>query len=330
MSTTMADGARERLVAQIGEALFGQPGLTLMELAEKVKGDDGCPMVLVSQEFKSQADYDAEISSAIANLLRLNNLGLAGSAPEMVEKLLILAAQPSPAGQVGISAEWVLGYLATDAPEESRKAIRNAFAEYAALSAARQPAPVLGDVAQPSPASQGDELPALPYPNYPISKTGLQNNLYTASQMQDYARAALAARQPVGQEPVALGETDPIPCAWSDDDASSLVTLRDALRRIIAGTTTKDAAHFLKQPGQRRMTIKDAQEVAAAHLPYVESLVHRSQGYAAPPAQAVDLGQFRSLARSWIVEAGGTVADTKHACADELLTLIDSQAVGNG
>ncbi|WP_312738830.1 hypothetical protein [Stenotrophomonas sp.] len=37
MNTTMADGARERCVAQIGEALFGQPGLTLMELAEKVK-----------------------------------------------------------------------------------------------------------------------------------------------------------------------------------------------------------------------------------------------------------------------------------------------------
>lgn len=35
---TMADGARDRLVEQIGEALFGQPGLTLMELAEKVKG----------------------------------------------------------------------------------------------------------------------------------------------------------------------------------------------------------------------------------------------------------------------------------------------------
>jgi hypothetical protein len=34
---TMADGAAQRLVAQIGEALFGQPGLTLMELAEKVK-----------------------------------------------------------------------------------------------------------------------------------------------------------------------------------------------------------------------------------------------------------------------------------------------------
>lgn len=37
MNTTMADGAAQRLVAQIGEALFGQPGLTLMELAEAVK-----------------------------------------------------------------------------------------------------------------------------------------------------------------------------------------------------------------------------------------------------------------------------------------------------
>ncbi|WP_240796961.1 hypothetical protein [Stenotrophomonas maltophilia] len=55
--------------------------------------------------------------------------------------------------------------------------------------------------AQPSPDGQEDVLPALPYPNYPVSKTGLQNNAYTASQMQNYARAALAARQPVG-EPV--------------------------------------------------------------------------------------------------------------------------------
>ncbi|WP_414616726.1 hypothetical protein [Stenotrophomonas muris] len=61
------------------------------------------------------------------------------------------------------------------------------WAPYAALSA------------QPSPGGQGDELPALPHPNYPISKTGLQNNLYTASQMQDYARTALAASQPVSE-----------------------------------------------------------------------------------------------------------------------------------
>ncbi|PZT01154.1 hypothetical protein A7X89_02205 [Stenotrophomonas maltophilia] len=143
-------------------------------------------------------------------------------------------------------------------------------------------------------------------------------------------REALAARQPVG-EPVALGETDPIPCAWSDDDASSLVTLRDALRRIIAGTTTKDAAHFLKQPGQRRMTIKDAQETAAAHLPYVESLVHRSQGYA---AQAVDLGELRRLSDGWLARSEKLSVTQQRkagaywACAKELRDWLDSQAVG--
>lgn len=40
---TMADGAAKRLVAQIGEALFGQPGLTLMELAEKVRASQHSP-----------------------------------------------------------------------------------------------------------------------------------------------------------------------------------------------------------------------------------------------------------------------------------------------
>ncbi len=38
MNTNMADGAAQRLVAEMGQVLFGQPGLNLMELAEKVKG----------------------------------------------------------------------------------------------------------------------------------------------------------------------------------------------------------------------------------------------------------------------------------------------------
>ncbi len=61
-------------------------------------GDDGQPMVLVSQEFKSQADHDAETASAVANLLRNNSLGLSGSQPEMVAALLDLAAR-QPVGQ---------------------------------------------------------------------------------------------------------------------------------------------------------------------------------------------------------------------------------------
>lgn len=37
MNTTMADGAHDRLVAQIGEALFDQPGMTLTEIANQVR-----------------------------------------------------------------------------------------------------------------------------------------------------------------------------------------------------------------------------------------------------------------------------------------------------
>ncbi len=105
--------------------------------------------------------------------------------------------------------------------------------------------------------------------------------------------AVFASRQPVGQEPVAFA---------NPDDADDVVGL-NRLQSIRESNGT---------PGK----------VIAAK--YTKPL------YNAPPlsAQAVDLGQLRSLARSWIVEAGGTVADTKHACADELLALIDSQAVG--
>ncbi len=51
----------------------------------------------------------------------------------------------------------------------------------------------------------GDGLPPLPYPNYPVSKTGLQNNAYTASQMTDYARAALSAQPSPGGQGDAVG-----------------------------------------------------------------------------------------------------------------------------
>ncbi len=51
--------------------------------------------------------------------------------------------------------------------------------------------------------------------------------------------------------------------------------------------------------------------------------------YAAPPAQAVDLEQFRPLASYVIEQAAGTRGDM-HMLACQLLALIDSRAVGNG
>jgi len=59
---------------------------------------------------------------------------------------------------------------------------------------------------QPSPGGQGDALPPLPPMGYEVRGTGLGPHdvyytpaAYTAEQMQDYARAALAARQPMGE-----------------------------------------------------------------------------------------------------------------------------------
>lgn len=139
----------------------------------------------------------------------------------------------------------------------------------------------------------GDWLPPLPDPmRMPPERDGTYRLGYDAEDMQDYARAAveaaLAARQPAGQEPDAW-----VPATFFDSDSGAMTA-----RRTLPPTTVVDL-HGVYEPLYRH-----------------------------PPAQAVDLGQFRSLARSWIVEAGGTVDDTKHACADELLALIDGKAVG--
>ncbi|NRP03277.1 hypothetical protein [Stenotrophomonas maltophilia] len=60
-------------------------------------GSDGLPMVLVSHEFKAQAEYDAAVTSAVANLLRGNQLGISGSQPEMVSALMRIASSPTSA-----------------------------------------------------------------------------------------------------------------------------------------------------------------------------------------------------------------------------------------
>lgn len=70
----------------------------------------------------------------------------------------------------------------------------------------------------------GDQLPPLPYPNYPVSKTGLQNNAYTASQMMDYARAALSAQPSPG------GQGD----ARAEGLLAALVKIRDSTFRDAA------------------------------------------------------------------------------------------------
>lgn len=97
------------------------------------KGWPVTALVLHSDHEAEVARLRAEVEKIRGYEVALLEAKVAGLRAEL-QNAAKAARQP-----VGINADWVLGYLNTDAPKESREAIRNAFAEYAALSGARQP-----------------------------------------------------------------------------------------------------------------------------------------------------------------------------------------------
>lgn len=262
---TMADGAAQRLVAQIGEALFGQPGLDLMELAEKVKGmatPDGHAAALHAAVsaiyFDDSSDYLSGLWTVVCAL------------DPAVGKLL----EHDPA-----------------AAYEATKPGQTALA------------------AQPSPVGQGDALATLQQ-QYDKLLAAFDRQVEAAEKIAATAleqddrieelEEALAARQPVGQEPVSYQTWRPWKNSWVE-------TTREWYEKDLA-----DGAYPVRAL------------------------------YAAPPAQAVDLGQFRESVICWrdslsvrasaamrsasrdVVEA----IEDKEQLAVKLLALIDSKAVG--
>lgn len=182
-----------------------------------------------------------------------------------VIRAALAASQP-----VGISADWVLGYLNTDAPEESREAIRNAFAEYAALSGARQP------VGNYEVQTENGPLKC----SLAVYAEWQKNEEYI-----ERLKAELAACQPVG-EPVCNVEGTWL---WSK--------LMDWCKRMGVAPSNHDELFAIAKEAQAR--------------------------YAAPPAQAVDLGPFREAVQEAYENAdSGTL--TKFSL-EELLALIDNQ-----
>ncbi|AWB79598.1 TPA: Lar family restriction alleviation protein [Stenotrophomonas maltophilia] len=149
--------------------------------------------------------------------------------------------------------------------------------------------------AQPSPAGQGDantieKLRAMMDHSFGGPGFVVYGTAQSIAEVERRLAPTLAARQPVGEPVAEWSKRGGTPTDWRNE----LLTL---------------AEHHAPIPAFAR----SAMRVIARSMP-------------APPAQAVDLGRLRDLARSWIVEAGGTAADTKHACADELLALIDSHS----
>lgn len=184
---------------------------------------------------------------------------------------------------VGISAEWVLGYLTTDAPEDSREAIRNAFTEYAALSAARQPSKQPDSVA----LGEATEFCIEKGARQPVHGSGtlvdsgalqMALNVLRRAGKDEVADAleSTAARQPVGEQPA-------IPEGWALVDLAEYTVLPQ-----IPTTAMMDAGWPIGEQITDQFDVKGAYaDLIAEHEAKGEGIIH---GPIQVPAQAVDLG----------------------------------------
>jgi len=185
----------------------------------------------------------------------------------------------------------------------------------------------------PCPPAQDVALPPLPPMGYEVRGTGMGANdvfytpaAYTAEQMQEYARAALAARQPVGQIPpgfVLTPEKFGIPAdVWK------------GIEFVIGGPGTGEDEPYLDSTAWVGDLVQDdGSKVHGLHLSCDECPEEGSvtlAEFAVPPAQAVDLGQFQEAVEHWRrdlasdykdghMDAGGAAM----AEADRLLAPID-------
>lgn len=273
MNTTMADGAEQRLDAQIAEALFGQPGMSKMDVANRVRELRGDGPALLVQREMGQAD--ALLREVCAQLESLDCGACIGSHAPM-EGLhgriaRHLSAQPSPGGQDALAA---------------------------------LPLYRLADDANGSRGMHRDE-------------TG------SWVKLQDVERA-LAARQPVAQEPVAPKKM------------ARAVAL-DLMHAVYEH-------HGWKRAEGESMTAR-VNSLYDVTLEAGRNRFVATPKPAAPPAQAVHLGDFKALYRAYVrlLEAGrdrirdlgGTcdpvdVMEANDVGLQAARRVLDSQAVGNG
>jgi|GEM_PF-1944784 len=272
MSTNMAESAAQRLDAQIADALFGQPGISKMDVANRLR----------------------QLRGAGAPLLCSSCYGLG-----------------------------VIGYTSGQTPEQFEQG------EY--------PCP---DCAQPSPAREVDGLiERLRERAEAARREGNATAIGDAVHFEQ-AAAALAARQPVGQEPVAevSGET------FNNDGTSDIIKPALAIgTKLYAAPPAHPVAPSPSCGGGEVVCEKVARflEILIGHDAWpnirsaygeswwesVEKMRDELRALAAPqpPAQGVDLGQFRPA-----VCAMGLYAEEPEDVdeAKRLLALIDSLAAG--
>lgn len=280
MNTTMADGAEQRLDAQIAEALFGQPGMSKMDVANRVRElrGDG-PALLVGGSHGSEMQVAdgpwPEIDAILADAYSAGAEGLpfGGIARRAAVRAAVatLSAQPSPGGRA--DALTVRRFIAERArnPEHRQDVLDGCydstdwFGHVQAALAAPQPVRIYGCCAQPEGELHTAECP---------------NMRHLAARQPEGATVkdslTVAARQPVGK-----------PVAW-------LVHWSDMP---------------LESPEVTRSASRISEVSALTNPPRIVPL------YAAPPAQA-DQEYLESLDRA--LEGVIDRRDRYHETADDL------------
>lgn len=343
MNTTMADGAEQRLDAQIAEALFGQPGMSKMDVANRVRElrGDG-PALLVDGQTAPAGQIDAETLWWLQDAINTMAEGGNQSHVRFLQRLQdTLSAQPSPSSIFdleGMLAACVPGGDITD-PQVIADNIRRWFA------------------AQPSPGGQGEVRIPLPTPGNGEWSDGW--NACREAMLRGEGEA-LAARQPVGEpamyqvrprsfedgegwRKVTKREYDdrgPFPgydeTEWerrtlyaappAQQDSEQGVKLKEALAKCIS--------HGKDLLVQLDAVTKDRDERSVRHFDELTAMRRDRDNWRGraelsdkkQPAQAVDLGAVRDAVQGITLGFDGDLPYIKGIA--EALALIDGKAVG--
>ncbi len=254
MNTTMADGAEQRLDAQIAEALFGQPGMSKMDVANRVRElrGDG-PALLVGGR----------------------SGGMVGSGDGL---------PPCPFCGHSDFDQWPCEYIDASGANVVRCARCHAAAPmkvWHALSA------------QPSPGGQGDALEALAREMDEFRTTWGTIGMREFGYFVDTLKAALAARQPVDPERGHIDPSwslhDRVEFALRDagfdlDEAAFVAEAADRARQPV-GEPVAWLVHWSDMPLESLEVTRSASRIsevsALTNPPRIVPL------YAAPPAQPV-------------------------------------------
>lgn len=178
----------------------------------------------------------------------------------------------------------------------------------------------LADVQPGGRVRLGDALPPMPSADYNAYSDGSEP-LYTSEQMLDYARAALSAQPSPG------GQGDAVHCGKCKDRGYVHVDVDvdDSGGSIGNIEACPHCALAARQPVGEAFHVNAVEPCGKILYVHPAGVKVGDTLYAAPPAQAVDLEQFRPA-----VCAMGLYAEEPEDVdeAKRLLALIDSQAVG--